>query len=326
MPEIGRSPLLHRSFDLDNLMTRLEVDFVKLTECTISPGWQLGFPASELACLHYNLEGQGAIKVGERSTIEIIPHTLVIVPPNHVVSIEVAGADMKKNVLNVEARKWSKDISSTIRQIVAGDREPRTRVICGYFRASYGISIDLFNTLSSPIVERFEASDQLALTLTSVVAELIAEQVGMRAMTTTLLKQVLVMLLRRSLKSKDLLVSGGPLPLLQDPNIARALAEMVARPGASHSLRTLSEVASLSRSVFVKRFVHAIGHPPMAALRQLRMRLAADLLTRSVLSVEKIAEAAGFSSRSSFVRAFRNAYGTDPSNYRAGMLLIGDER
>jgi AraC-like DNA-binding protein len=312
--------LTQRASDLDSLLTRLEVDVVKLTECLISPGWQLCFPASEWPALHYSLDGCGEIKVGNAPAIAIRPHTLVIVPALLPVSIEVTGGRGGTTSLNVEARQWTGDIGKTVRRIVAGEGEPATRVVCGYFRATYGVSIDLFKTLASPIVERFDVSYQLASTLTSVVAELNAAQVGMHAMTTALLKQVLVTLLRRSLKSSGLMMAGGPLPMLQDANIARVFADMVARPGAPHSLSTLSDTAGLSRSVFMTRFVHAVGHPPMAALRQLRMRQAADLLAADVLSIEKVALAAGFSSRSSFVRAFRHAYGTDPSNYRAMAL------
>jgi AraC family transcriptional activator of mtrCDE len=34
-------------------MTTLEVDVVRLTECLVSPGWRLSFPASDLPAIHY---------------------------------------------------------------------------------------------------------------------------------------------------------------------------------------------------------------------------------------------------------------------------------
>jgi AraC family transcriptional activator of mtrCDE len=55
----------------------------------------------------------------------------------------------------------------------------------------------------------------------------------------------------------------------------------------------------------------------MAALRQLRMRRASKLLAANVLSIERIAHAVGYASRSSFSRAFRHAFGNDPAEYRA---------
>src|SRR5471030_509873 len=67
--------------DLDNLMTTLDVTFLKLAECIVSPGWRLAMPASDAPGVHYNLQGWGRIVVGEHAPIELRPHTLVIVPP-----------------------------------------------------------------------------------------------------------------------------------------------------------------------------------------------------------------------------------------------------
>jgi len=188
-------------------------------------------------------------------------------------------------------------------------------MICGCFHASYGSSIDLFATLASPIVERFDATDQLGYRLEAALAELVDRQVGMQAMATALLKQVLITLLRRSLSSKDLLVEQ--FAILSDPQITRAFARMAASPGALHSVTTLSETAGLSRSAFMARFAGAVGCSPMAALRQLRMRQASKLLTANVLSIERIAHSVGYASRSSFSRAFRHVFGNDPVEHRA---------
>lgn len=58
----------------------------------------------------------------------------------------------------------------------------------------------------------------------------------------------------------------------------------------------------------------------MTVLRDLRMRQAAEQLTSSAVTVEEIIRHAGYASRSSFVRAFRKAYGVDPSSYRQANL------
>ena len=97
---------------------------------------------------------------------------------------------------------------------------------------------------------------------------------------------------------------------------ASRLSSPVARPGAPHTVASLAEAASLSRSVFMSRFSSAFGSPPMVALRQLRMRHAANLLKADILSIEQIARAVGYSNRSSFFRAFQHTYGKDPTDFR----------
>jgi len=56
----------------------------------------------------------------------------------------------------------------------------------------------------------------------------------------------------------------------------------------------------------------------MAVLRDLRLRQAAAQLRVNELSIQQIAANAGYKSRFSFARAFRRAYGQDPTRYRAG--------
>jgi AraC family transcriptional activator of mtrCDE len=219
----------------------------------------------------------------------------------------------------LEARWKPGDVSGTAKRISAGNSDPEVIMICGCFHASYGSSIDLFATLASPIVERFDATDQLGYRLEAALAELVDQQVGMEAMATALLKQVLITLLRRSLSSGDLRLEQ--FSILSDPQVTRAFARMAANPGARHSVTTLSDTAGLSRSAFMARFTDAVGCSPMVALRQLRMRQASNLLTANVLSIEQIAHAIGYASRSSFSRVFRRAFGSDPAEYRAQAML-----
>ena len=306
--------------DLGILMAMLEVDVITLTECSVSRNWQLSFPASETAGIHYNLEGIGQMCVGTGPAIPLTPHTLVITPPRQPFRIDAAAGQGVASRTGVQEARWkSGDVSGTAKRISAGSSDPEVIMICGCFHASYGSSIDLFATLASPIVERFDATDQLGYRLEAALAELVDRQVGMEAMATALLKQVLITLLRRSLSSGDLRLEQ--FSILSDPQVTRAFARMAANPGAPHSVTSLSETAGLSRSAFMARFTGAVGCSPMVALRQLRMRQASNLLTANVLSIEQIAHAIGYASRSSFSRVFRRAFGNDPAEYRALAVL-----
>jgi transcriptional regulator GlxA family with amidase domain len=133
-------------------------------------------------------------------------------------------------------------------------------------------------------------------------------------MSAALLKQVIVLLLRRSLVSMNAWVER--FSVLGDPLVARAFAAMAMRPGDEHSLQTLADVACLSRSAFVARFTGAVGKPPMQVLRELRLRLAMSQLKGSSVGIEHVARNAGYASRSSFIKAFRKSYGMDPSEVR----------
>jgi AraC family transcriptional activator of mtrCDE len=115
-------------------------------------------------------------------------------------------------------------------------------------------------------------------------------------MTAALLKQVIIALIRRSVGSSD--SWSERFAILRDRQITRAFADMVARPGAAHTVASLAHHASLSRSAFMSRFVAVLGYSPMAVLRDLRMRQAASDLKTTSNSVDVIAHSAGYESRS----------------------------
>ena len=133
-------------------------------------------------------------------------------------------------------------------------------------------------------------------------------------MSAALLKQVIVLLLRRSLVSMNAWVEH--FSMLSDPLVARAFAAMAIRPGAPHSLQSLADVACLSRSAFAARFTGVVGKSPMQVLRELRLRQAMQQLKAGDVAVDVIARNAGYASRSSFIKAFRKSYGAGPSEVR----------
>jgi AraC family transcriptional activator of mtrCDE len=121
--------------------------------------------------------------------------------------------------------------------------------------------------LTEPIVEQFDVDDQVDAKLQAALSELMAQEIGSGAMSAALLKQVIVLLLRRSPVSMNARVER--FSVLSDPLIARAFAAMAVRPGEDHSLQSLADVACLSRSAFAARFTGVIGKSPMHVLREL---------------------------------------------------------
>jgi hypothetical protein len=50
----------------------------------------------------------------------------------------------------------SKDLPLYAQRVIVGGEEPLVNVVAGYFRSTYVSSIDLFATLTTPIVEDIE--------------------------------------------------------------------------------------------------------------------------------------------------------------------------
>jgi len=271
----------------------------------------IGFPG-----IHYNTKGRGLLEVAGQPPIELEPHTLIIVPANSPFTIEVPderriGADLETvDCKDVMEKK------NEIYQFVAGDpRAAEINLVCGFFRASYGQTTDLFEGLHAPILEKFGAEEEVDARLRSAVTEFLSREIGSDAMSASLLKQVIILLLRRSLVSVELWTER--FQILRDPRISRVFAAMAANPGGNHTVQSLASIALMSRSTFMSLFSEILGRPPMEVLRDLRMRHAAQLLRYSYLSIDQVAQDCGYQSKTSFARAFKDTHGKLPADYRA---------
>jgi AraC family transcriptional activator of mtrCDE len=305
--------------DLEILMSALDVSAVRLTECSVCAGWRAALEAVDMPTLLYISAGAGEISIGHGSQVAFGPNMLLIVPPRQAVRIDVKDDVAWRGPPRVMEVRWrSNEVSSSGQKLVVGNSQATALLIVAHFRGAYGVSIDPFAGLPGAIVEQFEDGDELGRRLKAAVLEFDTRQVGMRAMTSTLLKQVLIVLFRRSLNSAD--CPPGWLVTMRDPRVARAFAEMCSRPCAPHSVQSLSRTAGLSRSVFMTRFPAAVGTSPAAALRQLRMQHAAAMMSTAGLSLKQIARATGYSSQSSFLRAFKQTYGHDLVEHRATVI------
>ena len=103
---------------------------------------------------------------------------------------------------------------------------------------------------------------------------------------------------------------------LADTRLSGAVMAVLHRPAAPHTVATLADVAGMSRSTFARHFVDAFEISPMEFVAKTRLYHAAIMLKNSKLPIKVIAGSIGYSSRSHFSRAFRDAYGVDPSAFR----------
>ena len=101
-----------------------------------------------------------------------------------------------------------------------------------------------------------------------------------------------------------------------DRIVGQALAALQRNPDRDWTLDALAREANTSRSVLSERFQQRMGTPPMQYLAQLRLALAASLLTTSEVPLIRIAEDVGYQTDTAFSRAFRRQYGVPPAAWR----------
>src|ERR1700743_1872715 len=131
--------------ELDSLCASIEVSFAKFSQCVVSPGWRLSMHGADVPGMHYNVAGMGRMIVGDHPPIDLLPHTLVILPPNQPFSIEVPVEGRDSSIIRTVEAASLKSAAGGLRRFVAGIEGPGVIVICGYFSASYGPPVDLFS-------------------------------------------------------------------------------------------------------------------------------------------------------------------------------------
>jgi AraC-like DNA-binding protein len=107
--------------------------------------------------------------------------------------------------------------------------------------------------------------------------------------------------------------------------VGRIRAILHDRPSDVVRLDELAAAVDLNKSYLVRSFKKAIGIPPHAYQRLIRLSLARRLLSAGE-SASDIAQQLGFSDQSHFIRIFRRAIGMTPASYAGARLVTRSDR
>jgi AraC family transcriptional activator of mtrCDE len=295
---------------LERLLASLEVQIEGFAVCGVRRGYRLILGQQDAPLVHCALKGPGILEIHGGGSVPFAANDFLIIPRRLGHSIIAANGSL----VDVRGTDELSTLDDALLEMRAGGGADAVTV-CGTINASYGAGLGLFDALREPIVEHLAPEDPMQVAMQAMLTELAAPAFGTRAIVEALLKQCLVLLIRRQLSRTDA-ITPWFLPTV-DERIAAALSMMLQRPGAPHTLPKLAAAAGMSRSAFALRFGATFGQPPMAFLRDLRLRHAARLLQATNLPIPAIAESVGYTSRSYFARSFRTLYGIEPRRFRA---------
>jgi AraC-like DNA-binding protein len=277
---------------------------------------------SKTASLHYCLSGLGKLVLRGMAPIQLAPHSLVLLPPGLAYRLESVSS---KPLL---PERWRQVCGAAPEEFlsrpIAGDCQAGVETACGELRIGLADGTELFTSLGTPIVVHFGSTEGLQDQFAMLLAEAARPGIGSRVLTEALLKQCLVMALRRWSENDP-----SPLPWLAamaDTRLMRALCAMSEQPAAAYSVDSLALIAGMSRSAFASAFRRTFGQSPMSLVKLMRLRRAGEILSTTSLPVAEVAKRVGYSSRSNFSVAFSEFHGMDPSGFRRMFSVIAKER
>jgi AraC family transcriptional activator of mtrCDE len=236
----------------------------------------------------------------------------VLLPPGVAYRIESASPQSAR--LEHRASLCGASSHESVPTLIVGEGQQGIITVCGEVRVGLAGGLDLFTSLCEPLVVRFDGVDGLQDQFVMLLAESARPGVGSRVLTEALLKQCLVLALRRRIE-----FDASPLPWLAavaDTRLSRALHAIFEQPALAFTVDGLAMIAGMSRSAFAAAFRRAFGQSPMSLVKLVRLRRASELLVTTALPVADIAKRVGFSSRSNFSLAFSELHGMDPSAFR----------
>lgn len=298
---------------LDTLLSALAVDVEAFAICEIAEGVSLVFPPVDAIEVHHVLEGTLHLEIDGHQSIQVDAGAMLVVPPGKLQHLAASASSATS--------RTSSDVCRPVRDgLIVLDAtdgaKPTLRIACGTVLADTQGSYGPLDGLTQPVAENLSDLPLVAAAFGAMLAEVASPSEGTMALTSALMKACLVVLLRRHLRSSA--QAGMPPALFRDLRIGRAIAAVLDRPAASHSVTTLAKEAGMSRSAFAREFKEHIKATPMDFVVRVRLDLAARMLLATGDSIETIATNVGFRSRSHFSQVFRDCYGADPSSFRKG--------
>ncbi len=290
---------------LDRLMKDLNVSVGPFAMCEVAAGSRLAIGELGWVTIHFVLAGSGRITTGRNPGPEISRYTLALVKRQHVLEGS-RGDDVPVEGLRIPG-------GGTLVGTPVGNAD--FVVACGRIRADYGEAIDLFDLINDPIIVAFADSPAMCQLFEMILEESREHSEGSLSMIDALMRQCLVLLLRR-LKDRSDRSGLAFLDGLADTRMSAVVTEVLDHPADLHSVQSMASTAMMSRSAFSDRFRTCFNDTPMAFVRHVRLRHSAEMLRTTRRSVGSIAIESGFSSRSHFSQSFSDEFGATPGEFR----------
>ena len=307
---------------LDGLLDGLDVSVAAYAVCELRGEAGILLDAPKRSCVHYVLAGSGAAWREDGTRLALPAHSVLVVP---------AGIRLALGTGRVRPRQYPPPDCASLPgdwdRMRVGAGPIQLVLACGTVHATARGAAGLFDHLHQPLVEQFAGDAALQHAFSAFLAEMAAPRDGTKAMAEVLMKQCLILLLRRQFER-----SGNNIPwlvALESGRIGRAVSVMFERPEAPLTLAQLADIAGMSRAAFAVRIKQTVGRSAMDYLREIRLCKAAKILATSDLPIKPVAHRVGFTSRSYFSRTFTAFTGVGPAAYRAmphaarGSIVLG---
>lgn len=207
-----------------------------------------------------------------------------------------------------------RDLSTALLSAVrtwGNDPDGEDELLVGTYRSGSQLGRMLLGSLPPWLVVHGQSPELVRL----LAEETSQERVGQGSVLDRLL-DVLTVATLRAWADGEGAGRAGLLSADRDDVVRAVVAALQRDLAAPWSTESLARIAGVSRASLTRRFVAALGVPPMAFVTQWRLAVAAELLGSSDATVAAVAHRVGYATPFSFSAAFKRQHGLSPQAYR----------
>jgi AraC-like DNA-binding protein len=312
MPEVSDDPI-------SDILRLIKLKGCVYFQSDFSSPWGMEMGADSFAQYHAVLRGQCWLTLdGERHLLET--GDVVVLPRGDAHDLVDSPAT---------ATRPGMEVLSAIQsgQKPFPDGETTARLLCGHFEFDRTMNHPFVRDLPRLIHVKSSKNGE-ANWLEAITPMLAGDNGAEQPGTNTIVERLAEVLLIQVLRSYLLDQSGefGFLAALGDRHINGALRFIHVGADRDITLADVARAVGLSRSGLASRFKELVGDTPMNYLTSWRMLKAREILQSGRVPLVEVAERVGYTSESSFSRAFKREHGQSPGAFRHSVERSGDSR
>jgi AraC-like DNA-binding protein len=309
-----------RADGLSELLERINVRSVVYCRSDLGAPWGFRVDGSATAKFHLVLTGQATLTLDDPglAPVELTAGDLVLLAHGSGHLMQDHGGSPAPPLEDILA-------GGSPERLTYGGDGPRTGLLCGGFMLAADLNDNPLSLLPPLLVvssaDAGPARHWLEPVFVLLRDEAARDAPGTTAVLAKMADVFLTEIVRGYLSGLDALdaldAATAVSPATRgDPSVGAALALLRAQPEAPWTVADLARKVGLSRTVLAARFRELVGEPPMSYLARVRLGQAAGYLSTTDKTVRQIARLVGYESEASLSKAFRQAFGRAPGEYR----------
>ena len=289
---------------LSHVLEVLGAQVTRRTRMEMAGNWALGFPEAERLKFVAMVRGSAWMRPAGQAPVRIAAGDVCLIGP---VAYVIASDRYRRPIDGL--RLYDGPGQDMVR--IGGQETIAIGGTVTFAGAGSKFLIDMLPDFLM-VPQAAAGSGTIATILQLVSDEIMRYTIGADIVGARLADILLVETFRACIPSADH-AGKGWLGALLDDRIGRALRDLHADVAHPWTVAELARVAGMSRSAFADEFARRIGQPPLTYLRNWRLTLARQVLSKGDASVAQVAEAVGYRSQGAFSQAFRRTFRRTPT-------------